>query len=130
MRELLGSVHTRPNPDTARVRFGIHGDKQRPSFAAREHVLRHERAHHPDRGSDIDTVNAGPSCRRIHRSHEWTHPIERCQQLSDADFIAWCKENFAANKYPRYVEFRDNLPIGNTGKISKLLLRKELETVE
>ncbi|MGD9562985.1 MAG: long-chain fatty acid--CoA ligase [Pyrinomonadaceae bacterium] len=47
-------------------------------------------------------------------------------QLSDADFISWCKTQFAANKYPRYVEFRDSLPIGNTGKISKLLLREEV----
>lgn len=49
-------------------------------------------------------------------------------ELSDADFIEWCKTQFAANKYPRYVEFRDALPIGNTGKISKLELRKQLET--
>ncbi len=46
-------------------------------------------------------------------------------QLSDAEFIDWCKTQFAANKYPRYVEFRDALPIGNTGKISKLMLRDE-----
>ena len=49
-------------------------------------------------------------------------------QLSDAAFIDWCKERFAANKYPRYVDFRDSLPIGNTGKISKLALRKEMES--
>lgn len=48
-------------------------------------------------------------------------------QLSDADFIDWCKTQFAANKYPRYVEFRDSLPIGNTGKISKLMLRNEVK---
>jgi len=46
--------------------------------------------------------------------------------LTHADFIDWCKEQFAANKYPRYVEFRESLPIGNTGKISKLALREEL----
>ncbi|MCC7309162.1 MAG: long-chain fatty acid--CoA ligase [Acidobacteria bacterium] len=48
-------------------------------------------------------------------------------QLSDAAFIDWCKEKFAANKYPRYVEFRGSLPIGNTGKISKLALREEIK---
>lgn len=48
-------------------------------------------------------------------------------QLSDAAFIDWCREKFAANKYPRYVEFRDSLPIGNTGKISKLALREEIK---
>jgi long-chain acyl-CoA synthetase len=46
-------------------------------------------------------------------------------QLSDAAFIDWSKEQFAANKYPRYVEFRDSLPIGGTGKIFKRALRDE-----
>ncbi len=47
-------------------------------------------------------------------------------QLSDADFIDWCKERLAANKYPRYVEFRDELPVGNTGKIFKRALKEEV----
>lgn len=47
-------------------------------------------------------------------------------QLSDAAFIDWCREQFAANKYPRYVEFRDSLPIGATGKIFKRALREEV----
>lgn len=47
------------------------------------------------------------------------------EQLSDAEFIEWCKTQFAANKYPRYVEFRDSLPIGGTGKIFKRALREE-----
>jgi long-chain acyl-CoA synthetase len=51
--------------------------------------------------------------------------LEEGVQLSDADFIDWCKEQFAANKYPRYVEFRDSLPIGGTGKIFKRALREE-----
>jgi long-chain acyl-CoA synthetase len=46
-------------------------------------------------------------------------------QLSDAEFIDWSREQFAANKYPRYVEFRDSLPIGGTGKIFKRALREE-----
>ncbi|MEO8072075.1 MAG: long-chain fatty acid--CoA ligase [Acidobacteriota bacterium] len=45
--------------------------------------------------------------------------------LSEKDFIAWCKAQFAANKYPRYVEFREELPIGGTGKIFKRALREE-----
>ena len=49
-------------------------------------------------------------------------------ELSEADFTDWCKQQFAANKYPRYVEFRDSLPIGNTGKISKLALREEMKS--
>lgn len=47
-------------------------------------------------------------------------------QLSDDAFIQWCKTQFAANKYPRYVEFRNSLPIGGTGKIMKRALREEL----
>jgi long-chain acyl-CoA synthetase len=46
-------------------------------------------------------------------------------ELSEKDFIEWCKTQFAANKYPRYVEFRDELPIGGTGKILKRALREE-----
>ncbi|MCA1589380.1 MAG: long-chain fatty acid--CoA ligase [Acidobacteria bacterium] len=45
--------------------------------------------------------------------------------LLEDEFIAWCKKQFAANKYPRYVEFRESLPIGGTGKIFKRALREE-----
>ena len=48
-------------------------------------------------------------------------------ELSDAEFIDWCKERMAANKYPRYVEFRNELPIGNTGKIFKRALKEEVQ---
>ncbi|REJ79284.1 MAG: long-chain fatty acid--CoA ligase [Acidobacteria bacterium] len=48
------------------------------------------------------------------------------EELSEDEFINWCKEQFAANKYPRYVEFRDELPIGGTGKIHKLTLKQEV----
>ncbi len=44
--------------------------------------------------------------------------------LSESEMISWCKTQFAANKYPRYVEFRDKLPIGGTGKILKRALRE------
>lgn len=47
------------------------------------------------------------------------------EELTEEEFIAWCKRQFAANKYPRYVEFRDALPIGATGKILKRALREE-----
>ena len=43
-------------------------------------------------------------------------------ELAPDEFITWCKTQFAANKYPRYVEFRDSLPIGGTGKIFKRAL--------
>jgi long-chain acyl-CoA synthetase len=45
--------------------------------------------------------------------------------LTESEFIEWCKGQFAANKYPRYVEFREQLPVGATGKIFKRALREE-----
>ena len=42
--------------------------------------------------------------------------------LTAEELIAWSKEQLAAYKYPRLVEFRDSLPMNATGKI----LRREL----
>jgi long-chain acyl-CoA synthetase len=42
---------------------------------------------------------------------------------SETELIEWCRENCAAYKYPRHVEFRDSLPVGATGKILKRALR-------
>ena len=39
--------------------------------------------------------------------------------VSEADLVAWGKEQFAAYKYPRVVEFIDELPMTSTGKILK-----------
>jgi long-chain acyl-CoA synthetase len=51
--------------------------------------------------------------------------LKQGEELSESEFTDWCKEQIAANKYPRYVEFRDSLPIGGTGKIFKRALREE-----
>jgi len=51
--------------------------------------------------------------------------LKQGSELSEAEFIEWCKDQFAANKYPRHVEFRSELPIGGTGKIFKRALREE-----
>ncbi len=45
--------------------------------------------------------------------------------MTEAEFTDWCKTQFAANKYPRHVEFRESLPIGGTGKIFKRALKEE-----
>jgi long-chain acyl-CoA synthetase len=45
-------------------------------------------------------------------------------RVSEEEMIDWCKSQFAANKYPRYVEFRDELPTGATGKLLKRELRE------
>ncbi len=48
-------------------------------------------------------------------------------ELTEEGFISWCKEQFAMNKYPRFVEFRDELPVGGTGKILKRALKEEIK---
>lgn len=44
-------------------------------------------------------------------------------EATDEEIVAWCKERMAAYKYPRYVEFRDALPLGPSGKLLKRELR-------
>lgn len=51
--------------------------------------------------------------------------LHQGQELTAEEFTQWCKEKIAANKYPRYVEFRTELPIGNTGKIFKRALKEQ-----
>jgi long-chain acyl-CoA synthetase len=48
--------------------------------------------------------------------------VRRDASLSESDVMDYCKENFTAYKRPRHVEFRDELPKSNVGKI----LRREL----
>ena len=43
--------------------------------------------------------------------------------LSEAELIAWSKQNMADYKYPRIIEFRTTLPMTATGKILKSELR-------
>ncbi|HEX4724020.1 MAG TPA: long-chain fatty acid--CoA ligase [Pseudonocardiaceae bacterium] len=39
--------------------------------------------------------------------------------LTEAELIAWCRQNMAGYKYPRLVEFRDSFPMTSTGKVLK-----------
>jgi long-chain acyl-CoA synthetase len=50
--------------------------------------------------------------------------VKRDPTLSEDDLAAYCRENFTAYKRPKYIEFRDDLPKTNVGKI----LRRELRT--
>jgi len=50
--------------------------------------------------------------------------LKQGAELTKEDFMSWCKQQFASNKYPRHIEFRDELPIGGTGKILKRALRE------
>lgn len=46
-------------------------------------------------------------------------------KVSDQEIIDWSKEQMAPYKYPRYIEFRDSLPKGPTGKVARRVLKEE-----
>ncbi|MBL8181724.1 MAG: AMP-binding protein, partial [Blastocatellia bacterium] len=70
----------------------------------------------------------GVPCERLGEEVKAFLVLKQGAELNHADFIEWCKTQFAANKYPRYVEFRDSLPIGGTGKIFKRALKEESQS--
>ncbi len=45
-------------------------------------------------------------------------------KVSEEDIISWAKEHMAAYKYPREVEFRDELPATSSGKVLRRLLKE------
>ena len=49
--------------------------------------------------------------------------------VSEDDIASYCRENFTAYKRPKYIEFRDNLPKSNVGKILRRELRKHGQSV-
>ena len=52
--------------------------------------------------------------------------VARNEGLSKDDLRAYCKEHLTGYKVPKFVEFRDELPKSNVGKI----LRKDLRAQE
>jgi long-chain acyl-CoA synthetase len=50
--------------------------------------------------------------------------VKRDPSLTEEDVASYCRDNFTAYKRPRVIEFRDELPKSNVGKI----LRRELRT--
>jgi len=48
--------------------------------------------------------------------------VKKDPTISEEDLAAYCQQNFTAYKRPKYIEFRDELPKSNVGKI----LRREL----
>jgi long-chain acyl-CoA synthetase len=46
-------------------------------------------------------------------------------KVKEEDIVALCKEKLAAYSVPKFIEFRDELPISPVGKILKLQLRDE-----
>ena len=51
--------------------------------------------------------------------------VRKDESVSEADVLAYCKENLTGYKRPRFVEFRDDLPKTNVGKILRRALRDE-----
>lgn len=47
-------------------------------------------------------------------------------KVSEQEIIDWAKDQMSAYKYPRQIEFRDELPKGGTGKIMRKVLKQEL----
>jgi long-chain acyl-CoA synthetase len=50
--------------------------------------------------------------------------VKKDPSLTEEDLAAYCRDNFTAYKRPRSIEFRDDLPKSNVGKI----LRRELRS--
>jgi long-chain acyl-CoA synthetase len=50
--------------------------------------------------------------------------VKKDSTLTEEDLAQYCQENFTAYKRPKYIEFRDELPKSNVGKI----LRRELRS--
>ncbi len=50
--------------------------------------------------------------------------VKNDNSLSEDDVSSYCRDNFTAYKRPKYIEFRDELPKSNVGKI----LRRELRS--
>lgn len=48
-------------------------------------------------------------------------------KVTEEEIINWSKERMAAYKYPRAVEFRDELPVSGVGKVLKRVLKEESE---
>ena len=48
--------------------------------------------------------------------------VKNDSTLSEEDISSFCRDNFTAYKRPKYIEFREELPKSNVGKI----LRREL----
>ena len=51
--------------------------------------------------------------------------VKKDKSLTDKELIAWCKEEMTGYKRPKQVEFRDELPKSNVGKILRRVLRDE-----
>jgi hypothetical protein len=66
----------------------------------------------------------GVPCERLGEEVKAFVVLKQGYELSADEFIDWCKEQFAANKYPRSVEFRTELRSGGPGRYLSVALRE------
>ncbi|MBW2655140.1 MAG: long-chain fatty acid--CoA ligase, partial [Deltaproteobacteria bacterium] len=47
------------------------------------------------------------------------------QTATQEEMTAFCKENMAGYKRPKFIEFRNEIPVSNIGKVLRRVLRDE-----
>ena len=47
------------------------------------------------------------------------------ETATEQEILEFCKENMAGYKRPKLIEFRDELPVSNVGKVLRRVLRDE-----
>jgi len=51
--------------------------------------------------------------------------VRKAYSLSEADIADYCRKHLTGYKRPRHIEFREDLPMSNVGKILRKDLRDE-----
>jgi len=51
--------------------------------------------------------------------------LKQGETMTEKEMIAFCKENMAGYKRPKIIEFRDEIPVSNIGKVLRRVLRDE-----
>ena len=55
----------------------------------------------------------------------WFQRLSLSKGLPESEILEWCKDNMAAYKRPRFVEFRQELPKSAAGKLLRRILVEE-----
>jgi long-chain acyl-CoA synthetase len=55
--------------------------------------------------------------------------VRKDASLTEAQVRAYCKENLTGYKVPKHIEFRDDLPKSNVGKVLRRCLKDNLQPV-
>ena len=71
------------------------------------------------------SVAGVPDPKRGENVMAWVVKRPGFENVTEAEIIAWSKNELAAYKYPRYIQFRDELPKTTVGKVLKRELVRE-----